>query len=94
MQEQVEITMDSLNLTGRQQDGVRPILEDSFAERSAIMEKYGIDPADLDAQRRPGYRTMRKMQKEMRKVQDQTERRDEHPARRPMRCQKRIAPTR
>ena len=70
---QVEASLDRLQLTDEQREAVRPIVEETFAQRLAVLEKHGIDPANLNADNRPGYRTMRKLGKDMDKVRKETE---------------------
>ena len=70
---QIEESLERLQLTDEQRKTVRPIMEESFAQRLAVLEKHGIDPANLNADNRPGYRTMRKLGKDMDKVRKETE---------------------
>ena len=71
MAEQQEQAKERLQLTEEQQEAIAPILENSMAERLAIMEEYGINPSDPDF-KRPGMRTMRKMRKDMDRLDSNT----------------------
>ena len=70
---QVQETQERLQLTEAQQETIRPILEESFEQRLAVLEKHGIDLENRDANERPGFRTMRKLRKDMDKVRKETE---------------------
>lgn len=61
---QLEETMTILDLSEEQRDPVEAILRSNFEARVALMERYGIDPADPGADR-PRRRTMRKLAGEM-----------------------------
>ena len=70
---QVQETQERLQLTEAQQEAIRPILEESFEQRLAVLEKHGIDLENRGANERPGFRTMRKLRKDMDKVRKETE---------------------
>ncbi len=74
VQSQVEDSLERLALTDDQREPVRLILEATFADRLAVMERHGVDPAQLQAGNRPGYRTMRRMSKDIDRVRKATER--------------------
>lgn len=69
---QMQETITLLELTDEQRDPVETILRDSFQSRLAILEKYGINPQELEAGERPGRRTLRKMSREMNDLRDET----------------------
>ncbi|MEM6648083.1 MAG: hypothetical protein AAF730_17705 [Bacteroidota bacterium] len=71
--EQIDADMDQLDLTETQRETVRPIMESAFAERLAVMEKHGVDPAQLQSGKRPGLRTLRRMKKDMDALNKSTE---------------------
>lgn len=73
MRAQIEESLERLHLTDAQRETVRPILEESFAQRLAVLEKHGIDLENQDANDRPGFRTMRKLGKDMDNVRKDTE---------------------
>ena len=70
---QVQETQERLQLTKAQKETIRPILEESFEQRLAVLEKHGIDLENRDANERPGFRTIRKLRKDMDKVRKETE---------------------
>ena len=72
MTEQIEHAKEQLQLTDEQSEAFETILTDTFQQRMAIMEKYGINPSDPNF-KRPGMSTMRKMRKDMDKVDKETE---------------------
>lgn len=64
---------ERLNLTEDQIEQMRPVLENSVERRLAILEKYDIDLENRDPdKKKPGYRTLRKMRKDMNKSREQT----------------------
>ena len=70
---QIEESLERLQLTEEQRETVRPILDESFTQRLAVLEKHGIDLENQGANERPGFRTMRKLGKDMDKVRKDTE---------------------
>lgn len=70
---QVQETQERLQLTEAQQEAIRPILEESFEQRLAVLEKHGIDLENRDANERPGLLTLRKVRKDMDNVREETE---------------------
>ena len=70
---QIEASLERLQLTEEQRETVRPIVEEGFAQRLAVLEKYGIDLENQDAIERLGFRTKRKLGKDMNKVRKETE---------------------
>ncbi len=73
MNDQVRATMERLELTQEQQEVVRPIIENNMRQRLAVLEKHGIDPAELQQGKRPGMRTMRKLRSDMERLGKATE---------------------
>ncbi|MEM9663400.1 MAG: hypothetical protein AAF970_00610 [Bacteroidota bacterium] len=73
MQAQVEASLERLDLTEAQRPLVRPILEATFAERLAVMKAHGLDPATMNADNRPGRRTLRRLSKDMNRVRKETD---------------------
>lgn len=67
MADQLENIKDQLQLSEEQAAAIKPVLMNSFQERMAIIEKYGINPNDPNA-KRPKIRTMRSVGKEMDRV--------------------------
>lgn len=69
LEQQFEKMAAELNLTEEQKTAVRPILEDSFAKRRAVMEKHGVGPG----KGRPDRKTMRSMRPEMQAIRQDTD---------------------
>ena len=68
---QIETFKSQMQLSEDQAQTVGPILENSFTERLAIMNSYGINPNDPDF-KRPKMSTMRKMKKKMDRLEKDT----------------------
>ena len=64
-----------LDLAAEQGDRVRPILKQHFEAQMAILDKHGISPGQRDSTKRPGFRTLRKLRKDMRRNDGKTEER-------------------
>jgi len=71
---QMEETEERLQLTDEQRDAVRPILEDSYMQRQAILEKYGIDLESTNRSDRPGRRTLRQIRNDLNRENEETTR--------------------
>jgi hypothetical protein len=71
--EQMEQTIERLNLTDGQIERVKPILESTRASRQAIMARYGVDPdGSAVGGKKLGLREARAMRKELNQVQEGT----------------------
>ena len=70
---QVQETKERLHLTEAQEEAIRPILEESFEQRLAVLEEYGIDLENQGSNERPGFLTLRKLRKDMDKARKETE---------------------
>ena len=64
-----------LGLAGEQADQVRPILKDHFEAQMAVLDKHGIAPGNRDSANRPGFRTLRRLRKDMGEINEKTEER-------------------
>ncbi|MEM1093534.1 MAG: hypothetical protein AAGJ10_02940 [Bacteroidota bacterium] len=71
--QQVDADLDQLSLTEAQRETVRPIMTSAFAERLVVMEKHGVNPAQMQSGKRPGLRTLRRMKKDMDALNKATE---------------------
>jgi len=69
---QMEETEERLQLTDEQTEAVRPILEDGYMQRRAVLEKHGIDLENMDSDDRPGRRTLRRMRNDLNEVNEET----------------------
>ncbi|MEM1270610.1 MAG: hypothetical protein AAF752_06390 [Bacteroidota bacterium] len=72
IQAQVDSTMKHLDLTSEQEDPVRSILENSFTQRLATLEKHGLSPQALQQGERPGFRTRLRLKRDMDKLRSDT----------------------
>jgi hypothetical protein len=70
---QIQESMEQLQLSEEQQEVVRPILEENFTKRLAVMAKYGLDPQSMMEGDRPGRRTLRRMRNDIDEVSKNTE---------------------
>ena len=68
--EQLQQTVERLELSDEQIEQVRPVLEESAAARQEILSKYGIDLENPD--NRPPPRKLMSMRKEMNAVRKDT----------------------
>lgn len=72
-QEQVEQTIERLDLTDEQIERAKPILEETRASRQAIMARYGVDPdGRAVGGKKLGLREAMAMRKELNQVQEKT----------------------
>lgn len=72
-QEQMEQTVERLDLTDEQIEQVKPILEESRASQQAIMAKYGVDPESrAGSGKKLDMRQARAIRKELNEVQEDT----------------------
>lgn len=62
-------TLEMLELSDQQREPVEAILRRNFEARLALMEQYGIDPADPGTDR-PNRRTLRKLAGEMKDLRE------------------------
>jgi hypothetical protein len=67
-QAQIEESFERLELTGEQIESVRPIMDETFSQRLAVLEKHGVDMEDPEKIKSMGLRKKRKMSKDMEKV--------------------------
>ncbi|MEO0580143.1 MAG: hypothetical protein AAFZ58_15755, partial [Pseudomonadota bacterium] len=65
IQEQMQQTIERLDLTDEQIEKIKPIMQESMEARQKIMASYGIDPENSDGAGKLGMRKARAMRKEM-----------------------------
>ena len=71
--EQIQQTIERLELTDEQAEQVKPVLEESAAARQEILSSYGMDPESRqDSVGKPGIRKMRAMRNEMNTLRENT----------------------
>ena len=71
--EQMQQTIERLELTDEQIEKVEPVLQESAARRQEILSSYGVDPeAGQDSAGKMNPRKMRAMRNEMNAVRDDT----------------------
>jgi hypothetical protein len=63
---------ERLSLTDEQVEQIKPVMEESFAERNAILASYGIDLDNPGGSGRPSFRQARAMRGEMEAVRSDT----------------------
>ena len=56
-----------LDLSPKQADRTRPVLKDHFEAQMAILDRHGIAPGHRDGGKRPGFRTLRRLRKDLKK---------------------------
>ena len=54
-----------LALTPDQTEPVRAVLKDYFAAQLAVLDRHGVAPGDLDTGKRPGFRTLRRLRRDL-----------------------------
>ena len=64
-----------LELISEQADRVRPVLKEHFETQIAILDRHGIAPGDRDGDKRPGFRTLRRVRKDLGENNARTEKR-------------------
>ena len=64
-----------LELTPEQSGRVRPVLKEHFEAQMAVLDRHGIAPDARDSGDRPGLRTLRRVRKDMGKLNKKTEER-------------------
>ena len=62
-----------LELSAQQRDRVRPILKEHFKAQMAILDKHGVAPGNRDNADRPGFRTLRRLRKDMDEINERAE---------------------
>lgn len=71
--EQIQQTIERLELTDEQAEQVKPVLEESAAAGQEILSSYGMDPESRqDSAGKPGIRKMRAMRNEMNALRENT----------------------
>ena len=61
-----------LDLTREQAERARPILEDHFEAQIAVLDRHGVSRGIRDDGERPGLRTLRRLRKDLGKINDKT----------------------
>ena len=64
-----------LGLTSEQTDRVRPVLKEHFEAQMAILDEHGIALGDRDGHKRPGFRTLRRVRRDLSENNARTEKR-------------------
>ncbi len=71
IEERIDEIVERLELSDEQIEQISPILQDSMERQRAILESYGVDPANRgEGGQRPGMRKARAMRKEMSEVRE------------------------
>ena len=71
---QLQETEERLQLTDEQKETVRPILEEAYGQRQAVLKKHGVDLESTEKADRPGRRTLRRMRNDLQEVNKETQR--------------------
>ena len=71
---QMAETEERLQLTDEQKETVRPILEEAYGQRQAVLKKHGVDLESTEKADRPGRRTLRRMRNDLQEVNKETQR--------------------
>lgn len=71
---QLQESEERLQLTDEQKETVRPILEDAYGQRQAVLQKHGVDLESTEKADRPGRRTLRRMRNDLYEVNKETKR--------------------
>jgi hypothetical protein len=72
-QEQMQQTIERLELTNEQVEQVKPVLKKAASEQQKILSSYGMDPQSRqNSTRKPGMRQMMAMRNEMQDVRENT----------------------
>ena len=54
-----------LGLTSEQKDRVRPVLKEHLEAQMAVLDRHGVAPGNPDGSKRLGFRTLRRLRKEL-----------------------------
>ena len=61
-----------LELSPEQAHRVRPILKEHFEAQMAVLDRHGVAPGARDGGERPGFRTLRRLRKDLGEINDNT----------------------